>query len=59
MAENAPVDEMADKASESGDSVTLNLLKGQIDMFRCDLARRIVKRLTEMLRVCIRSGFVS
>ena len=59
MAENAPVNEMADKASESGDSVTLNLLKGQIDMFRCDLARRIVKRLTEMLRFFIRSGFVS
>lgn len=53
VTEDAPINEMADETSESGDSVTLNLLKGHIDMFSRYLACCIVKGLTEMLlRVC-------
>ena len=43
VTEDAPVDEVADEACESGDPVTLNLLEGHMNMLRGDLIRRIVQ----------------
>ena len=49
VTKHAPVDEVTDEASESSDTITLNLLECHVNMLRCNLLRGVVQRLTEAL----------
>ena len=42
MAKDTPVYEMADETSESSDTITLDLIKGHLDVFSRDLLCCIV-----------------
>lgn len=55
VTENAPVDKMAHKACQARNSVALNLIKGHLDVFGCDLRCRVMQGIAEMLlaRCCV------
>ena len=55
MAKDAPVDKMAHKAGQSGNSVALDLFKGHVDVLRGNLLCSVVQRLLEVLWVCVGS----
>lgn len=59
VAEDAPVYEVADKAGESGDSVTFDLVESHEDVLHSDLLGCIVKRLAEVLRISAWSALVA
>ena len=56
MTEDAPVYEMANKTSKSGDSIALDFIESHFNVLSSDLFGRIMQRLREMTGTALDAG---